>query len=197
MHTSEQLNELATALAKAQADRDVARETTILRSMFPLRKRAGCQHAKRPVIERLLETVVFGASDCWVWRGPVNDFGYGRMTFKGRTQTAHRVSYEAFVGAIPEGLSLLHSCDNPSCINPEHLSPGTYSDNRRDCQAKGRWEMKNGKRGFEHQSAVVTPALLERMHGLRESGLSYAKIGKTVGVSTMTAWTALNTRIWK
>lgn len=107
-------------------------------------ERPGRQHAARPLWERLINRVVFGLSDCWHFCGARNAFGYGRLTVNGRLQVAHRLSYEAFVGPIPQGMSVLHKCDNPSCINPEHLWLGTYSDNRRDCHAKGRTNLPRG-----------------------------------------------------
>lgn len=79
-------------------------------------------------------------SDCWHWVGVVNKQGYGRMTYAGRTQMVHRLSYMAFKKAeLPDWPTLvMHSCDNPSCINPEHLSTGTHRDNFLDALFKGR-----------------------------------------------------------
>lgn len=78
---------------------------------------------------------------CWEWKGKRNDFGYGifsaeRLGFEG--SRAHRVVYEHFVGAIPDGLLLRHRCDNPPCVNPDHLVPGTPADNMRDMVERGR-----------------------------------------------------------
>ena len=64
--------------------------------------------------------------------------GYGRLTVGGRTYLAHRLIWEQEHGAIPDGLVVMHSCDNPSCISIEHLSIGTLRDNSRDMAAKGR-----------------------------------------------------------
>ena len=180
-------------LVEAQAAGDCRAESLVLQSMFPVRKRSGRQHSDVPAHERLLSSVRFGASDCWHWCGVTNNFGYGRFSFRGRTQVAHRVSYETFCGPIPEGMSVLHRCDNPSCINPDHLWLGTYSDNRRDCIAKRRWTMRD-TRGFKNKTTVVTPDMLVEMRRRRSDGESYAEIGRGVGVSTMTAWHALNGR---
>jgi hypothetical protein len=78
------------------------------------------------------------SGDCWLWTGHRGCKGYGAAWAEGRHQAAHRVSWELAFGAIPDGLHVLHHCDNPPCVNPDHLWLGTNSDNQRDCVAKGR-----------------------------------------------------------
>lgn len=77
-------------------------------------------------------------SGCWEWQGTKVQGGYGRFGVNGNMRLAHRVAYEAFVGPMPEGAETLHSCDNPPCVNPEHLRAGTHQDNMRDRSARGR-----------------------------------------------------------
>jgi hypothetical protein len=84
--------------------------------------------------ERFIEKVAFGLSDCWYWRGSRNKGGYGCLGNK----KAHRVSYDIHYGAIPKGKMVLHKCDLPSCVNPNHLWIGDQSDNMRDMAKKGR-----------------------------------------------------------
>lgn len=130
---------LAAALAKAQGDNaHPSVEAGILHAMCYRPERSGRQHSARSISDRIMARVVFGASDCWHYCGVRNAFGYGRITYQGRTQVVHRLLYEAAVGPIPTGLSALHRCDNPSCVNPDHIWIGTYSDNIRDSYAKGR-----------------------------------------------------------
>lgn len=79
--------------------------------------------------------------DCWIWTGCKNKAGYGRMflrSIKTRSITTHRFSYLISKGVIPEGMLVCHRCDNPSCVNPNHLFLGTHRDNVRDCMEKGR-----------------------------------------------------------
>lgn len=94
-------------------------------------------------VERFWEKVD-QSGDCWLWMGGRNDDGYGIVQWEGHVTGAHRVAYEISVGPIPEGKLVLHSCDNPSCVNPNHLWIGDQSDNAADSVAKGR----KGKRGI-------------------------------------------------
>jgi hypothetical protein len=141
-------NEFAQALVKAQATQDHHAEAAVFRRYMRKYSRAGRQHADTPLARRLLDRVCFGVTDCWHWTGADNGRGgYGRMTYEGVSQPAHRLAYRAFVGEIPDGLYVLHTCDNRACINPEHLWLGTYSDNIRDAWAKGRHPGRTGKKG--------------------------------------------------
>lgn len=90
---------------------------------------------RRPLAERLLERVVKTPSGCWEYTGTLNHKGYGEICeggAHGRTKRAHRVSYELFVGPIPTGKLIRHSCHNPPCVNPDHLKPGTHLENMKD-----------------------------------------------------------------
>lgn len=78
------------------------------------------------------------SGDCWEWCACRNSDGYGNFFHNGKVQKAHRVSYEISIGAIPPGLHVMHSCDNPSCVNPSHLSVGTHRENMDDRNKKGR-----------------------------------------------------------
>lgn len=83
---------------------------------------------------------------CWIWMGAQSTRGYGSIKFKGSSEKAHRLSYRAFVGPIPDGMHVLHKCDTPSCVNPDHLFCGTHTDNMRDKERKGRGNQPRGER---------------------------------------------------
>jgi hypothetical protein len=89
---------------------------------------------------------------CWEWNGSRTGFGHGQIgTGSGRTVYTHRLSYELAHGPIPDGLCVLHRCDNPPCCRPDHLFLGTRSDNMADKVAKGRQQ-----RGERAGNAVLT-----------------------------------------
>jgi hypothetical protein len=92
-----------------------------------------------PLQDKVMARCTPVASGCWEWDLYTDDVGYGRTEIsKGNSTLAHRVSYEAFVEFPPKELKVLHKCDNPSCVNPEHLFLGTQADNVEDRQRKGR-----------------------------------------------------------
>lgn len=82
-----------------------------------------------------------GHNGCWIWTGTRNKMGYGRFRLDiGTWMYVHRWSYEYFKGDIPEGLVVRHKCDNPSCVNPDHLQVGTQWENTNDRRTqRGSW----------------------------------------------------------
>jgi hypothetical protein len=82
---------------------------------------------------------VRGEKDCWEWTGPrLQSGGYGYIRIRGVTWRAHRYSYQLVNGDLRDDMFIMHACDNPPCVNPNHLSQGTPLDNNRDMWAKGR-----------------------------------------------------------
>lgn len=116
----------------------------------------GCDYKRGPVnstpeekIKRL--SVVNEKTGCWEWIGAKSKRGYGTVGGKSpdgvrKVFIAPRYFYRHFVGPIPDGLLVLHRCDNPPCVNPGHLFLGTHSDNMQDMIRKGRapWQKKGG-----------------------------------------------------
>ena len=75
---------------------------------------------------------------CWTWMASKNKKGYGQFMVWGKPHLAHRVAYILFIGDIVDNLFVLHDCDNPGCVNPNHLHLGTNSDNMQECSRRGR-----------------------------------------------------------
>lgn len=78
------------------------------------------------------------SENCWLWRGSRQTHGYGTFYYQGTMHLSHRISWILTYGEIPTGLCVLHKCDNPPCVNPQHLFLGTHVDNMIDRERKGR-----------------------------------------------------------
>lgn len=128
---------------------------------------------------------------CWPWTGYKNDRGYGVFRYaKSKAIKTHRLAYALDKGAIPEGMIVCHSCDNPPCCNPAHLWLGTYADNNRDRNEKGRTRtpFSSGYAGPRparegHGSAKLTEAAV---NDIRSSSSSGAQLARAYGVSEST-----------
>jgi len=135
--------------------------------------------------------------ECFVWQGHINKSGYGSVWHDGKTRDVHRVAYELSKGAIPEGLCIMHSCDNRPCINPKHLSCGTRLQNTADMIAKGR---ENKVSGVKHSNAKLTPEIAKE---IRERFIPYDKkngasaLAREFGVAQGTVYYLLKGWTWK
>ena len=88
--------------------------------------------------------IVDETSGCWLWQGGLDKRGRGRISVNGRIRLAHREVWRHLRGEIQNGKYLCHTCDNPQCVNPEHLYVGTHQDNMNDMKARGRtWAAQN------------------------------------------------------
>ena len=139
-------------------------------------------------------------SGCWEWNGHRDGRGYGRLRVEGRLQPTHRVAYEIWVGPIPEllgtdfrGTVIMHKCDNPPCINPEHLEPGTQAQNMRDMRTRGRGRYPSGESAF---SSRLTQA---QVHEIRDRypQQTRAQLARDFGVGWSTVQSIINNRTWR
>jgi hypothetical protein len=88
-------------------------------------------------VEKRFFSKVEKTDSCWLWKGH-KTLGYGKISMgRGNLQWAHRISYIIHKGEIPEKMLIMHTCDNPPCVNPEHLEIGTYSINLKDAYKRG------------------------------------------------------------
>ncbi len=150
--------------------------------------------------------------ECLEWTGTRNPHGYGRFSRRGRQELAHRVAYELAVGPIPDGLQVLHRCDNPPCVNPTHLWLGTPADNAHDRDTKGRRRTgiscglrngtythperrprgdRNGRRtkpesilrGDAAPWAILTEATVRQIRVALQAGQTHRSLGAEYGVT--------------
>ncbi len=132
-----------------------------------------------PELARFMRFVMLDRQTCcWEWTGAIGRSGYAVFTRRSKAKSAHRISWELHCGAIPDGLCVLHRCDNRKCVNPSHLFLGTHKDNTQDAVAKGR--MSRG-------DAVNTSRLTERqvrvIRARCADGASYSKLARRFGVT--------------
>lgn len=128
---------------------------------------------------------MIGTDECWEWFGGRSRRGYGNFAFNGKQYRANRFAYERYIGPIPDGLWVLHRCDNPPCCNPDHLFLGTNLDNVRDKIQKGR-----------QQQGSLDEIKVREMRKLYEAGVSTRQIAKLFGVSAPHAWRVVTRREW-
>lgn len=118
--------------------------------------------------------------ECWIWIAAVDKDGYGHMwrNESSRNYAVHRFSWEQHNGPIPDGLGVLHHCDNPPCIRPDHLYCGTTIDNVRDRTVRGR------ERGELHGMAIVNESQVRTIrHRYATEKISQIALGKEYGLS--------------
>lgn len=124
-------------------------------------------------------------SGCLVWTKTRVAFGYGRISRGSRgagNASTHRVAWELENGPIPDGMHVLHHCDNPPCCEPSHLFLGTLSDNTQDMLSKGRAK-GHIPSGTAHPSARLSDAEVEQLKAVAAWTGNYAEAGRQFGVS--------------
>lgn len=137
---------------------------------------------------RILRHVCVSENGCWCWTGCLSLHGYGKITFRPlgyHGAKAHRVSYEAFVGPIPDGHGVLHHCDNTICVNPAHLFTGTQLANMQDAASKDRIRKGSSNHFAKLSECDVASILFDNRlqreiaadYGVTQSTISYVKSG--------------------
>jgi len=135
--------------------------------------------------------------DCWIWTASTRS-GYGAFKVFGKTQSAHRISWEVHNNrSVPEGKLVCHKCNNKLCVNPEHLYIGTYSDNSKDAVQAGVRNSYKYACGEKAGTAKLTQANILKIVKLHEQGLSHKEIAKKFKVGTCTIGNILRGESWK
>ena len=149
----------------------------------------------RPVADRFWDYVTQGAKDdCWLWKGYRNDRGYGCLYVgghKGHIVHSNRLAWELHFGPIPDGMGVLHRCDNPPCCNPHHLFLGTDADNVADKVKKSRQA-----RGEHNGQATLTTEIVLRIRKLHADGTRPAAIARLLKIPDGTIRAIINRTRW-
>lgn len=165
---------------------------------------------RRPIIpesERFW-TYVDKTGDCWEWTGGKARNGYGSFNCDdGKSRCAHRLAWEKVFGSIPNGLHVLHRCDNPPCCNPAHLFLGTPKDNMHDCIKKGRHRAPPHPSGELCPASKLTPDQVKNIrlayHGadgtpaLKRGKISQKQLALQYGVAQATIYEIVRGKSWK
>jgi len=135
---------------------------------------------------------------CWNWTASLRPTGYGQMRYLGTTELAHRISWMLFRGPIPKAknrygtMNVLHHCDNPKCVNPQHLYIGDQSDNANDAVARDRW----GKRGCKGEAHGRSKLTEKDVRAIRASEQSANQLADRYRVSKSAIQHVLRRRSW-
>lgn len=145
------------------------------------------------------KVLIHPQTQCWEWQASLTPMGYGQVRFQGARKLAHRVAWTLFRGEIPENdtaygtMNVLHRCDNPRCINPDHLFLGDQKLNALDSVSKQRWG-RRGCKGETHGRAVVTENIVRQMRASKES---VHLLAERFGLSLGAVRHILKRRSWK
>ena len=147
-----------------------------------------------PFWERVEAQTIIDDNGCHIFTGSKDDCGYGRIHKDKKLVRVHRVVYEKIHGWIAKGLVIMHSCDNPACINPEHLSSGTHTDNMQDMSKKNR---KYVHIGSSHGMAKLTETDIPIIRKRLFNGDTCISIAKDYEVSEGMIRHIKNNRAWR
>ena len=140
------------------------------------------------IMQQSFETFINKSNECWLWNGAGKGrkSDYGSFTFRGKGMRAHRASYFIYKGEIPERMLVLHKCDIPRCVNPDHLWLGTYLDNNRDKVSKGRGTCEK-----------LTIDQVKEIKKLLRIGVMNKKIMQDYKISNVTVHAIKTGKTWK
>lgn len=153
------------------------------------------RNGQNPIAAGAFWSQVEKTDGCWTWLGRKYPSGYGRF----RAKYAHRLAYELARGPIPDGLCVCHTCDNPPCVNPDHLWLGTHQDNMRDRNIKGRTAKQSGRTNARKRNAsklLTDQQILEIRRRYIPGQVTQIELAKEYGISKRFLWDIVTRRRW-
>lgn len=144
------------------------------------------------IVKFRLRANIIEENGCWIWQGCKNN-GYGQSSYRSRMMLTHRISWIVFNGEIPKGIDVCHKCDNPSCINPEHLFLGNAKDNVNDMWTKQRKSHK----GEKHPRCKLTLEQVKQIRYVDLACMTQRDIAKKYGLTAGYIHNIKSKRTWK
>lgn len=153
------------------------------------------KHLPIPTLDSKLEARFFSyiekGGDCWAWTGVLNNCGRATFWVPDRMYVASRIMYKLHHGVDPGSKKVCHTCDNPACVNPEHLWLGTQRDNVADCVTKGRQTRLAGGRNPQARLTV------RQVKKIRLSTEKSGELAERFGVTPSQIWRIRSGKQWK
>lgn len=147
--------------------------------------RSNCQAQRLKSFDERFWEKVDKSGDCWIWTAAKDKDGYGFFRHEGKNLKAHRVSLRIKLGREVRGLSL-HSCDNPSCVKPDHLREGTNSMNQIDAAKRGR-----------NHSQKLSIGDVKRIREASLFGAKASDLARAYGVAKCSIYSIVNVKKWR
>ena len=149
-------------------------------------------------VDKEKSTIFYNVTRCWEWTAARHKKGYGHVKIENKLYKSHRISYELAFGEIPNGLWVLHHCDNPPCCNPAHLFLGTNQDNVDDMTLKGRDRKAHGESNGNVKLSDEQVAEIRRRYGrFGIGGETSYQLAKAFGVDRSEIGYIVNYKIRK
>lgn len=145
------------------------------------------------LMNKLMSNTIKQPTGCWEWQKSKNKNGYGQIRLGKTMVRTHRLSYQLFKGPIPVKMHVCHSCDNPSCINPDHLWVGTQKDNMKDMVNKGR--SKGVNLGSKNPKSKLTEQQILEIRELIGT-IPVKEIAKKYNIGDIVIYNIKNRRLW-
>lgn len=156
----------------------------------------------KPPFARFWSKAKKSVHGCWEWQGALQENGYGVFnTGRGKTESAHRYAYRLTFGHIPDGMVIMHSCDNRRCVRPDHLKLGTYKENNHDAIDKGRMRY-SPRRGEGHPNSKLTEEQVRLMRSWwakrkQCTGVTLESLARYFGVGRGTVMKVVHHEAWQ